>query len=101
VPLEGAAGKTFQNDGRRVVVHSLNTDPMRRQEVIELTIDDLDDLLGGEPVAGPGFGGGRAPMVVQAMGPRFGNDPSRWPIQILTATGQNLYYQPSIDRDSG
>ena len=56
-PPGSAAGKTFQNDERRVVVHSIDTDPMRRQVVIELTIDDLDELFPGEPINGLGFGG--------------------------------------------
>ncbi len=100
IPLEGAAGKTFQNDERRVVVHSIDTDPMRRQVVIELTIDDLDELFPGEPINGLGFGG-RPQMMGRGMGPRFGTDPSQWPIQILTSTGQSSFYQTSIDQDSG
>jgi hypothetical protein len=101
IPLEGAAGKTFQNDDRRVVVNSIDTDPARRQKVIELTIDDLDELFPAEPVDGPGFAGGRAPMRGRAMGLPFGNDLSQWPIQILTSTGQNTFFQTSIGPESG
>ena len=45
IPLEGAKGKTFQNDDRRVVVTSIEHDPMRNQDVIVLQIDDLDELF--------------------------------------------------------
>ena len=40
-------------------------------------------------------------MMGRGMGPRFGTDPSQWPIQILTSTGQSSFYQTSIDQDSG
>ena len=38
IPLEGAAGKTFQNDDRRVVVKSIDTEPTKNQVVIEPTV---------------------------------------------------------------
>jgi len=97
IPLEGAAGKTFQNDERRVVVNSIDSDPMRRQEVIELTIDDVDDLFPAEAAKL----GARAGMMAPGIGPRFGGDMSGWPIVVRTSRGQNAYSQTSIDRDSG
>jgi len=111
IPLEGAAGKTFQNDDRRVVVNSIGTDPMRRQDVIELTIEDLDELFPAEPANGPGLGarvgilgpglGARAAMMGPGLGPRFGGDTSQWSIVVRTSTGQNAFSQTSIDWDSG
>ena len=56
IPLENAAGKTFQNEDRRVVVNSIDTDPMTRYDVIVLTIEDLDDLFPAEGVSGIGPG---------------------------------------------
>ncbi len=100
IPLEGAAGKTFQADDRRVAVNSIERGLLKRPQVIELTIDDLDDLFPSEPVDGPGFGG-RPPMIRRGFVQPFGNDPSQWPIQVLTSTGQGIFYQMSIDRDSG
>ena len=55
ISLEGSVGKTFQNDERRVVVDSIDHDPMMRQEVIVLTVDDLNDLFPVEPVNGSGL----------------------------------------------
>ncbi len=99
ISVEGAAGKTFQDDDRRVVVNSIDRGPLRMQEVFELTIDDLDDLFPAEPVDGQGFGG--RPLTIRRGFVRpFGNDPSQWPIQILTSTGQSIFYQTSVDRDS-
>ncbi len=100
IPLEGAAGKTFQDDDRRVVVNSIERGLLKRQEVIELTIDDLDDLFPAEPVDGQGFGG-RPPTMRRGFVRLFGNEPSLWPIQVLTSTGQSIFYQTSIDQDSG
>ena len=111
IPLEGAAGKTFQNDDRRVVVNSIDTDPMRRQDVIELTIEDVDELFPAEPVngqvlgarggiMGPGLGA-RGGMMGPGFGPHLGGDMSGWPIVVRTARGQNAFSQTSIDRDSG
>ena len=31
----------------------------------------------------------------------FGGTPSQWPIRIVTATGQDVHFQTSIDQDSG
>ncbi len=100
IPLENAAGKTFQNEDRHVVVNSIDTDPMTRHETIELTIEDLDDLIPAEGVNGVGLGA-RAGMMGRGFGPRNGGDASQGSIQILTSTGQNTFYQTSIDRDSG
>ncbi len=100
IPLEGAAGKAFQDDDRRVVVNAIDRGLMRRQGAIELTIDDLDDLFPAEPVNGQGFVG-RPGMIRRGFVGPIGNDPSHWPIRILTSTGQSTYYQTSVDRESG
>src|SRR5208337_2754991 len=100
IPLEGAAGKTFQNDVRRVVVNSIDTDPIRRQNVIELTIEDLDELFPAEPVNGPGLAG-RGGMMGPGFGTRFGGEVTGWPFVVRTSNGQNVFAQASIDRDSG
>src|SRR5208337_3554951 len=71
IPLEGAAGKTFQNDDRRVVVNSIDTDPMGKQAVIELTIEDVDELFPAEPASGPGLEP-RAGMMGPGVGARAG-----------------------------
>ena len=100
IPLEGAAGKTFQNDDRRVVVNSIDTDPMRRQEVIELTIEDVDELYPAEPASGQVIGA-RAGIMRPGFGPRPAGDTSGWPIVVRTSSGQNAFYQTTIDRESG
>jgi hypothetical protein len=100
IPLAGASGKTFRNDDRSVVVNAIDADPMRRQQIIELTIDDMDELLPAESVNGPGFAG-RPAMMGQGFIRSFGGDPSRWPIQVLTSTGQSAFFQPSIGQASG
>ncbi len=100
IPLEGAAGKTFQNEDRRVVVNSIETDPMRRQDLIELTIEDADELFPAEPANGQVLGA-RARMMGPGFGPRSGGDMSGWPIVVRTSRGQNVFSQTSIDRDSG
>ena len=68
--------------------------------MIELKIDNLDDLFPSEPANGQGFGYAR-PTIRRGFVQPFGNDPSQWPIQVLTSTGQSIFYQTSIDRDSG
>ena len=57
IPLEGAVGKTFENGDRSVVVNAIDTDPARGQPRIELTPDDLNDLLPADPVNGMVQGG--------------------------------------------
>jgi hypothetical protein len=100
IPLENAAGKTFQNEDRQVVVNSIDIDPMTSNEIIELTIEDLDDLFTADGINGVGPGP-RAGMMGRAFGPRNGGDASQGSVQVLTSTGQNAFYQTSIDRDSG
>lgn len=100
IPLEGAVGKTFQNDDRRVVVSTIEHDPMRRQDVIELQIDDLDELFPPDPVSRAGLGP-RPGMMAPGLVNRFTNDPSLSPIQVVSTKGQNLFCQPSFDWESG
>ena len=100
IPLEGAVGKTFQNDDRRVVVSAIEHDPMRRQDVIELQIDDLDELFPPEPVSRAGLGP-RPAMMGPGVVNRFSNDPSLSPIQVVSTKGQNLFCQTSFDWESG
>ena len=99
IPLEGAAGKTFQNDDLHVVVNSIDTDPMTRQNLIELSIEDLDELFPDEPGNGMGFAA-RGGMMAGMGNPRFGGD-ARSPIQVIDSRGQNVFFQSTIDRDSG
>ena len=93
-------GKTFQNDDRRVVVvDSIDHDPMMRQEVIVLTVDDLNDLFPAEPVNGSGLarrGGMMAPGLVN----RPGSNGSQGAIQVVSANGQNVFTQTSMDWES-
>jgi hypothetical protein len=96
IPLEGAAGKPFQNDDRRVVVNTISPDPARMQDVIELTIENLDELFPADPASGLGRG-----VPGGMMGSGFGGAGSGWPIQVITSRGQNAFFQTSIDRDSG
>ncbi len=99
-PLEGAKGKTFQNDDRRVVVNSIEHDPMRNQEVIALQIDDLDELFPAESVGSP-VDAARVRMMGAGMGVRVARDTSQWGIQVVTSKGRNLFAQTTIDWDSG
>ena len=66
IPLEGAVSKTFQNDDRRVVVNSIDTDPVTMQTVIELMIDDLDELFPAGLLNGSGPGAPLARMARRA-----------------------------------
>jgi hypothetical protein len=100
IPLENAVGKTFQNDDRHVVVNSIDIDPMTRQDVIELTVDDLDELFRADGSGGVGMAVPNG-MIGGGFGRRIGGDPSRGQIQILTSTGQSASYQTSIDSDAG
>jgi hypothetical protein len=101
IPLEGAVGKTFENGDRSVVVNAIDTDPARGQPRIELTPDDLNDLLPADPVNGvvQGVRGGMMGGMVQ--GPGFGFNNSQGPIEVITSQGQNAFFQTSVDRDSG
>jgi hypothetical protein len=101
IPLEGAVGKTFENADRRVVVDTIDTDPARGQPRIELTPDDLNDLLPVDPVNGmvQGVRGGMMGGMVQGAG--FGFNNSQAPIEVITSQGQNASFQTSVDRDSG
>ena len=100
IPLDGAAGKTFQNDDRRVVVNSIDTNLATRQTVIELTIDNLDDLSPVDPVNGPRPG---APVskLARGFGSRPGVATSHSPIQVRTSGGQNAFSNTSVDWESG
>jgi hypothetical protein len=100
IPLEGALGKTFQNDDRRVVVKSIDTNQETRQTVIELLIDNLDDLFPVDPVNGPGPG---APVGKMARGMvrRPGVATSHSPVEVRTSGGQIAFSNTSVDWESG
>ena len=60
IPWQGAAGKTFQNDALHVVVDSITSDAARKQDVIVLSIEEIDQLFPGQSDNGPrepGVGG--------------------------------------------
>jgi hypothetical protein len=99
IPLEGAAGKTFQNDERRAVVTSIDADAARAQGTIELKFDDLEELFPAEAVDGAERGG-RSGMMGRGFRPGNAN-PAHAPIQIVSSNGQYLFYNTSVDRDSG
>jgi len=97
IPLEGAAGKTFQNDALHVVVNAIDSDPLRRQDSIELTIEEIDQLFPEQ--TGNGMGPGARNMTT-AMGGAGGDNPQS-PIQLNNSQGQNMLYQSMLDHDSG
>jgi len=97
IPLEGAAGKTFQNDALHVTVNAIDLDQAPTQSVIELTIEEIDQLFPEQ--TGNGMGPGARNMMI-AMGGAGGNNPQS-PIQLINSQGQNMFYQSMFDRDSG
>ncbi|MFI5456753.1 MAG: hypothetical protein ACHRXM_15005 [Isosphaerales bacterium] len=97
IPLEGAAGKTFQNDALHVIVNAIDLDQAPRQNVIELTIEEIDQLFPEQP--GNGMGPGARNMAI-AMGGTGGENPQS-PIQLINTGGQNMFFQLMFDRDSG
>jgi hypothetical protein len=100
IAVQGAVGKTFENDDRRVVVKSIDTNAMTGQTVIELTIDNIDELFLVGPVNGPEPG---AP--VGRMARAFAGSPGfaiyQSPIEVRTSEGQIAIFQTSIAWDSG
>ena len=52
IPLEGAAGKTFQNDSLHVAVGAIESLEGRLQDTIELAIDEIDQLYPQDASAG-------------------------------------------------
>jgi hypothetical protein len=116
IPLEGALGKTFQNDDQCVVVEKIDTDQARSQTVIELLVDNLDEIHPAEWVSPGGAGGASAMMKgmrggmlgfgrrdMMGMSPPVGRslDPSQSPVQVIMSQGQSAMCRESIDRDSG
>jgi hypothetical protein len=99
IPLEGAAGKTFQNDEFHIVVNSLGTDQVSRQDLIELAIENLDEHFPDE--SANGLAPGMRPGVFGRAAPLFRLNASHWPIQVVDSTGQNVFFQATVDRDSG
>ncbi len=100
IPIAGAAGKTFEDDDRRVVVNSVDTNGEGRFDVIELTIDDVDELFPEESMPFAGFGARRRTMGALRMGPGPAAG-SQAPVQVITSTGQTAYCQMSLAGDSG
>jgi hypothetical protein len=100
IPIAGAVGKTFQDDDRRVVVNSVDTKSEGRFDVIELTIDDVDELFPDDAVMAGGFGPRRRMMGALRIGPVSGPG-SQSPLQVITSTGQSAYCQMSLAGDSG
>ncbi len=101
IPWQGAAGKTFQNDALHVVVDSITSDAARKQDVIVLSIEEIDQLFPGQSDNGPrepGVGGMGGFSTPQRFG--AGNDPQS-PIQIINTRGQDVFLQAVCDRDAG
>jgi hypothetical protein len=98
IPLEGASGKTFQNDDRRVVVNSIGADPLNGHKMIVLSIADVEQLFPGEMVVSQGFGG--APVLKTPFRPRFGGETYHSPIRVFTSNGRSAFFQTSIDPES-
>jgi hypothetical protein len=109
IPVDGAAGKTFENDDLRVRASAIDIDQARSQVVIELTLDNPEEIYPAEWV-NPMGGAGRGPMLNPILrggmmgmrpGSVMGRNPSQSLIQVITSRGQNAMFQESIDRDSG
>jgi hypothetical protein len=116
IPLEGAVGKTFENDDQRVVVEKIDTDQARPQTVIELLVDNLEGIHPAEGASPGGIGGAAAMKTgmrggmlgfgrrdMMGMSPPVGRspDPSHSPVQVIMSQGQTAMCRESIDRDSG
>jgi hypothetical protein len=115
IPLEGAVGKTFENDDQRVVVEKIDTDEARRQTLIELLVDNLDGIHPAELASPGGFGGASAKATrmsammgmgrsgMMGMRPAMGSglDPSQSPVQVIMSQGQSAMCRESVDRNSG
>jgi hypothetical protein len=99
IPPEGAAGKTFEYEGRRVVVHSVSANPDNGLTVIELSIADLEELSGPEPINAAGAGR-RGMMMGMQPGMAFAVDPAQSPIQVIGSQGQIVPFQTSTAPDS-
>jgi hypothetical protein len=99
IPLEGAAGKTFQNDEFHIAVNSIGTDQVSRQDLIELAIENLDEHFPDE--SANGLAPGMRPGVFGRAAPLFRANGSQWPIQVVDSTGQNVFFQVTVDRNSG
>ena len=97
IPLAGAAGKTFENPNRRVVVNTIDTERGWNQLRVELTIDGSDDLFPAESAGG--MGTGFRPGMIGGGG--FNPADPQSPIQVVMSEGRNAFFQSSIDRDSG
>ena len=75
IPLDGAAGKTFESADKRVIVTSVETSqvdgPGRPSEQFDLTFDNLNDLIPQEPDTTQN----RMQSMRMAMGPGMGMGP--------------------------
>jgi len=100
IPLEGAAGKTFQNDALHVVVNAIDFDQPLRQNFIELTIEEIDQLFPQQTgnVGGPGA---RNMMLAMSVASRSGGGDPQSPIQLINAQGQSVFHQSMFDANSG
>lgn len=99
IPIEGAAGKTFENDDWRITVKSVDRVAGGRQTVIELRVADLETAAGAHdparragPVPGP-FGRASAfPLDPDGRG---------LSIQAVTTEGRNTSYHAAVAGGTG
>jgi len=100
IPLDGAAGKKFQNDAFHVTVNTIDFGQAPRQNVIELTIEEIDQLFPEQTPNVPGLDARNRMIAMSTPMRSTGGDPQS-PIQLINAQGQSMFYQSMLDRDSG
>ncbi|MHB1558155.1 MAG: hypothetical protein ACYC61_11890 [Isosphaeraceae bacterium] len=99
IPIEGAGGKTFENDDWRIAVKSVDRVAGGRQTVIELRADDLETAAGAQdsarpsaPALGPFGRASASPLDPDGLG---------LSIQALTTDGRNTSYHASVSGGTG
>ena len=112
IPLDGAAGKTFESADKRVIVTSVETSqvdgPGRPSEQFDLTFDNLNDLIPQEPdttqnrmqsmrmAMGPGMGMGPG-MSGGMVGLAGGYGVLQKLVQVISTKGRRLPCRTSLD----
>lgn len=99
IPIEGAAGKTFKSDDRRIIVKSVERVAGGRQTVIELQVAELEEIAGAQDPAGPD-GPARAPVGRPSM-MLLDSNALGLSIQAIMSGGRNASYHASVSRGAG